>query len=149
MWLNFFSQRIRISRRSNGLNWMWWNTLWNNESRLLYLAHMRMQKPRCCVGSGGKGRKSRVRLGRTKAEMIRKSLEFSNLISVKIVLVLPDYFSPVDTSHTKQSYFLGIIFCLIAHPMLDSRILGGWVGNLGSRNMFYLSGQILFCDPLS
>lgn len=68
------------------------------------------EAPLLVIGSGGKGRKSRVRLGRAKAEMIRKSLEFSNLISVKTVLVLPDYFSPVDTSHTKQSYFFGNYF---------------------------------------
>ena len=54
------------------------------------------EAPLLVIGSGGKGRKSRVRLGRAKAEMIRKSLEFSNLISVKTVLVLPDYFSPVS-----------------------------------------------------
>ena len=68
------------------------------------------EAPLLVIGSGGKGRKSRVRLGRAKAEMIRKSLEFSNLISVKTVLVLPDYFSPVDTSHTKQCYFFGNYF---------------------------------------
>ena len=103
------------------------------------------EAPLLVIGSGGKGRKSRVRLGRAKAEMIRKSLEFSNLISVKTVLVLPDYFSPVDTSHTKQSYFLGIIFCLIAYPMLDSKF---WVGRESWLQKYVLSiWTNIVCEP--